>query len=58
MFLSQSVKQNAIMHYFLTHTAVFYTTTDCLHVYIKWGTHTSGYDLYCLLVCDEMYSNR
>jgi hypothetical protein len=57
-FLSQSIKQNTIMHYSLTHNAVFYTTNDCLHVHKKWGTNGSGYEHYCLLVCDGMYSNR
>jgi len=34
----QTKHNNALLSY--THTAVFYTTTDWLHVYMKWGTST------------------
>jgi hypothetical protein len=45
------------MHYFLTYTAVFNTTNDSLHICTKWGTNGIDYEHYCLLVCDDMYSN-
>ena len=44
------------MHYFLTYTAVFYTTTDSLQVSMKRDTSGSGNEHFCLLVCDDMYS--